>query len=114
MLLTVMRHKEADLQAKNAESLLIQAVRDKEMADSSTFAAIEQRDIADSSARVASQRVEEVYSRIKNVEDRRLKAEEVAAEAVQMQNQALEQTDSVKRINMLSDENARGCCGTEK
>lgn len=107
MFLAVMRNKEADLQAKNAESLLIQAVRDKERADSSTFAAIELRDIADSSARVASERVEEVYSRIKNVEDRRLKAEEEAAEAVQMQNQALGQTDSIKRLSLLSDEKAR-------
>ena len=53
--------------------------------------AIEQRDMADSTARIASQKVEEANVRVKMYEDRRLKAEREAAEALKLQNQALEQ-----------------------
>ena len=55
---------------------MMQAVRDKERADSSSFVAIEQRDMADSTARIASQKVEEANVKVKIYEDRRLKAEQ--------------------------------------
>ena len=39
---------------KMLQTLMIQAVRDMEKADSSSFVAIEQRDLADSTARIAT------------------------------------------------------------
>jgi energy-coupling factor transporter ATP-binding protein EcfA2 len=101
------RSKEADRLAKYSETLMIQAVRDRERADSSSSVAIEQRDMADSSARLASQKAEEANVRVKIYESRRQKAEEEAAEALKLQNAALEQSDSAKRIVLLADENSR-------
>ena len=107
MFITIQRRAEAIKLTKNAEILLKQAVRDKQRADSSTFVAIGQRDMADSTARIASQKVEEANDKVKIYEDRKLKAEKEVAEALQLKNQALEKSDSAKRVIMLADENTR-------
>ena len=105
--LTMERQAEADRLAKNAEIRMIQAVMDKEKADSSSVVASVQRDLAYSSARKASQKAEEANVKIKISENMRLQAEREAAEALQLQNMALEQSDSAKRVSLLSDQNAK-------
>ena len=107
MFFAIARSKEAARMAKFSQSLMIQAFRDKEIADSSSFVAMEQRDIADSTARSATQKVEEAFVRVKIYEDRNQKAERVAAEALQMQNLAREESDSAKQVILQADENAR-------
>jgi WD40 repeat protein len=107
MFIAIERKTEADRVARNAESRLVQAVRDKERADSTTFVAIEQRDVADSTARIAGQKIEEAYVKVRAYEDRRMKAEREVAEALQLQNQALEQSDSAKRVSIFAADNAR-------
>ena len=83
MFFAIERSEEADRHGKILpRSLMIQAVRDKERADSSSFVAMEQRDMADSTARLASQKAEEAYVRVKIYEDRNQKAERDAAEAI--------------------------------
>ena len=101
------RSKEAARMAKYSQTLMIQAVRDRERSDSSSFVAIEQRDMADSTARLATQKVEEAYVRVKIYEDRNQKAERAAEEALKLQNLAIEQSDSAKQVILLADENAR-------
>ena len=107
MFFTIARRAESERVAKNAEFNLIQAVRDREKADSSTFVAIEQRDMADSTARIAVQKVEDAYVRAKIDEDKRLEAERLAAQAIAMQNLALEQSDSAIRSSLIAEENVR-------
>jgi hypothetical protein len=107
MFLSIKYRTEAEKLTQNAETRLIQAVRDKERADSSFVVAIEQREIADSTARIASQKAEKAYKEVKIFEDRSLKSEREAAEALHLQNLALKQSDSAKRVSLLADENAR-------
>lgn len=107
LFLNIQRRSEADRFAKNAELLMIRAVTAKVRADSSTFAALEQRDLADSTARIASQKVNDAFVTVKIYEDQKLKAEREAAEAKQMEDLALERSDSAERVSILADENAR-------
>jgi len=107
MFITIERRAEAIKVSKYAESMLMKAVRDRLRADSSTYVAIEQRDKADSIARIESQKAEEANIRVKVYEERRINAEREVAEAVQMQNQALEKSDSAERVIRLADENVR-------
>ena len=105
--IAVKQYKDAERLAMNAKTRMIQAVRDKDMADSTSFAAIEERDAADSTARIESLKAEEAYVKAKLFEERTRKAEEEVVEAVQMQNIAIERSDSAKRVSLLADENAK-------
>jgi hypothetical protein len=107
MFLTIERNAEADRRAEEARSIMLQAIRDKERADSSSSVAMEQRDQADSTARIAGQKVVEANVRVKIIENGKLKAERETAEALKLQNLALEQSDSIKQVSVLADETAR-------
>jgi WD40 repeat protein len=104
---TIERRAEADRVAKNTRSLLIQAVREKERADSTSSAALEMKDRSDSTARIASQKAEEAIVKVKIYEDKSQRAERETAVALQLQNQAIEESDSAKQASFLAGENAR-------
>jgi energy-coupling factor transporter ATP-binding protein EcfA2 len=107
MFLTIERRTEADRLARNAEIRMIQAVRDKERADSSNAVARMQIEIADSSARIASLKANEEGIKTEIAENRRLKAEKETAIALQLQDKILKQSDSVKQASLISDQNAK-------
>jgi WD40 repeat protein/energy-coupling factor transporter ATP-binding protein EcfA2 len=107
MFITIKHRKEADRLATFAKTLLIQAVIEKDKADSSSIVAIVQKDLADSAASIASRKAEEAYSKIQISESRRIQAEKEVAEALKLQSQALEQSDSAKQAIMLADQNVK-------
>jgi len=107
MFFTLVRKVEADKQAILSEIMMMQAVREKEKADSSTVVAIVQRDKSDSNSRIVSQIAEEDRLQREIAERRRSRAERYASEALILQELALEQSDSAKRVSILSDQNAR-------
>lgn len=106
-LLAIHRRTEADKFAKNAAALMIRAVRNMEKANSASVVALEQRDLADSTARIARHQIEDAYFKVKISEEKRMKAEKDAAEAIQMQNQAIEKSDSAREVILLADQKVK-------
>jgi hypothetical protein len=107
MMQSMERRAEAVKMTKDAEVLLIQAVKAKHKSDSTSFVALEQKNLADSAARIESLKARDANVKVRIYEDRSQKAEREAAEAIERQNMALRQSDSVKHASMLAFEDAR-------
>jgi hypothetical protein len=105
MFLNIHKRTQADKLVRYAETRFVQAVIEKEKADSSTLVALEQKDDADSIALAANRKASEAYNKIIASENRRLKAERDAAEAILNQNKAVVESDSVKKAILIADQN---------
>jgi WD40 repeat protein len=107
MFINIHRRAEAFKLVKYAETVVVDAIRDKAKSDSSSVLAIVQRDKADSTARLAGQKVEEAHNIIKVSEEKRVMAEKEAAEAIRLKNLAQERSDSATNIIKLADQNVK-------
>lgn len=104
--LTVKRRVVADKVTQFAVVRMVEAVQEKDKADSSSNAAIAQLHIADSIARTASQISEDAHLQVEISESKRLLAEREAAEAMKMKMLAIEESDSAKRVILMANQTA--------
>ncbi len=105
--MTLHRRAEAVRLARNSEILLKRAVLARLESDSVSVAALDKLGKSDSTARIESLKAQEAYDQARKYEERSLRAERQAEEAIQLQSMASEKSDSAIHMSMLADERAK-------
>lgn len=106
MSITIKNRKAADRMVEHASVIMMKAVFEKAKSDSTTIVAVVQKGLADSAANKASRRADEAISKVEISENRRIKAEQEASDAVRLKTIAVEQSDSARKATILAEQNA--------
>ena len=97
----------AERQSMLAENRRVEAVKDKELADSFAVIVLEQKIISDSTA-AASVKIAEEAKQQKSVSDvQKSYAENNTREVLQQKKLLLQKSDSMKTANLIADQNAK-------